>query len=83
MADPKTRSVVVYTLNAKTGEYDELARFGPDIVRSAVLEGFEAPVAPSSRRPCSRRPAANAAGPRLPATSWKQARRLTSSGLQY
>lgn len=47
LADPKTRAVVVYTLNEKIGQYDELGRFGPEeTVRSAVLEGFEAPVAP-------------------------------------
>lgn len=47
LADPKTRSLTVYTLNAKTGDYEELGRFGPkDSVRSAVLAGFETSVAP-------------------------------------
>lgn len=47
LADPKTRSVVVYMRNAKTRQYEELGRFGPeDSVRSAVLNGFETPVAP-------------------------------------
>jgi len=46
LADPKTRSITVYTLSLKTGEYEELGRFGPeDRVRSAVLEGFETSVA--------------------------------------
>jgi len=47
LADPKTRSVTIYSLNAKSGEYEELGRFGPeDRVRSALLAGFETPVAP-------------------------------------
>jgi Uma2 family endonuclease len=46
LADPKTRTIVVYTLNAR-GKYDEPGRFGPlDSVRSSLLRGFEAPVAP-------------------------------------
>jgi Uma2 family endonuclease len=47
LADPKTRSVTVYTLSQKTDVYEELGRFGPeDRVRSVVVEGFETPVAP-------------------------------------
>ncbi len=47
LADPKTRSITVFTLSAKTGEYEELGRFGPeDSVRSAELKGFETSVAP-------------------------------------
>lgn len=46
LADPKTRSIAVYTLHAERGEYEELGRFGPDeSVRSVALEGFETPVA--------------------------------------
>ncbi len=46
LADPKTRSITVYTLHAERGEYEELGRFTPgESVRSVVLEGFETPVA--------------------------------------
>ena len=46
LADPKTRSVQVNSLNA-AGQYEEWGSFGPgDVVRSAFLKGFETPVAP-------------------------------------
>lgn len=45
LANPKTRSIVVHTLNA-SGKYDEWGRFGPeDNLSSSLLKGFETPVA--------------------------------------
>jgi Uma2 family endonuclease len=47
LADPKTRTVTVYTLNTESGGYQSPAHFGPeDDVRSTILEDFTAPVAP-------------------------------------
>jgi Uma2 family endonuclease len=45
LADPRTRSITVYHLNATRRKYDELGRFGPgESVCSMVLVGFEAAV---------------------------------------
>jgi len=47
LADPKTRSVTVYTLDAERGEYQKPAHFAAeDHVRSTVLQGFTTPVTP-------------------------------------
>lgn len=46
LADPRSRSITVYHLDARRRKYDELGRFGPgESVGSVVLAGFETEVA--------------------------------------